>query len=212
MRAWSVYDNLNEMNFERRGTPLDVLGIGQKILIEKWLIETKVKNYTINDDYTIDVKENIDLYMIGSYEFPKYIKFNSIDGYFICDVCGLTSLIGCPNYVKGIFRCRENRLTSLDDCPKHVGSFDCGENGLSSLIGCPTYVEYNFYCDCNALTSLKGCPQTINGVFSCCFNDLISLEGCPTLVGGDFLCQGNKKKFTEKYVRSLCNVKGKIEL
>ena len=41
MRAWSVYDNLNEMNFERRGTPLDVLGIGQKILIEKHQEEEK---------------------------------------------------------------------------------------------------------------------------------------------------------------------------
>ena len=63
------------------------------------------------------------------------------------------------------------------------------------------------------LTSLKNCPNKIGGYFSC--NEcpkLDSLEGCPKEVGGDFWCRSCKRKFTEKEVKSLCKVKGKINI
>ena len=50
----------------------------------------------------------------------------------------------------------------------------------------------------------------VDGNFYCHDNSLISLEGCPSSVGGKFYCHDNSKKFTEEYVRSLCNVKGYI--
>ena len=61
---------------------------------------------------------------------------------------------------------------------------------LISLKNCPDYVPQNFYCD--------QCPQ------------LDSLVGCPKEVGRDFYCFDCKNLFTEKDVKSLCNVKKDI--
>ena len=69
-------------------------------------------------------------------------------------------------------------------------SYDLYNKGLTSLPNdVPKYVGGNFFCQCNNLTSLQGAPK---------------------YVGGDFWCQNNKKKFTEKEVRTVCNVKGYI--
>ena len=61
---------------------------------------------------------------------------------------------------------------------------------LISLKNCPDYVPQNFYCD--------QCPQ------------LDSLVGCPKQVMNDFYCFDCKNLFTEKDVKSLCNVKKDI--
>ena len=44
---------VNENNFFKN------LGIGEKVQIEKWLKEHNVKNFTINDDLTIDVNGHL---------------------------------------------------------------------------------------------------------------------------------------------------------
>jgi len=41
-------------------------------------------------------------------------------------------------------------------------------------------------------------------------NQLTSLVGAPEKVGGSFYCGINAVKFTEKDVRSVCDVKGMI--
>lgn len=71
-------------------------------------------------------------------------------------------------------------------------------------------VEDYFVCSWNNLRSLIGCPTIVYGGFDCSYNQLESLEGCPKYVGGDFWCHDNNVKFTEEYVRSLCNVQGKV--
>ena len=71
-------------------------------------------------------------------------------------------------------------------------------------------VDGDFYCGNNNLTSLENCPKTVNGVFGCSSNKLISLEGAPKFVGEDFMCRFNPGKFTEKDIRAVCDVKGKI--
>ena len=68
----------------------------------------------------------------------------------------------------------------------------------------------NFDCSGNELTSLEGSPKTVGRDFFCSGNELTSLEGSPKTVGRDFYCYGNKKKFTEKEVRKVCNVKGMV--
>ena len=63
------------------------------------------------------------------------------------------------------------------------------------------------------LTSLKNCPYFVGGsfdVYGC--SKLDSLEGCPKEVGWNFYCSDCKRKFTEKEVRSLCEIKGKISI
>ena len=61
------------------------------------------------------------------------------------------------------------------------------------------------------LTSLKNCPDKVEDFFRCSYcTKLDSLEGCPSYVGWNFYCRDCKRKFTEKEVKSLCKVKGKI--
>ena len=64
---------------------------------------------------------------------------------------------------------------------------------------------------CENLTSLKNCPDYVGGNFSCSnCPELDSLEGCPKKVKTHFYCYDCKKNFTEKEVKTLCKVTGKI--
>ncbi len=71
-------------------------------------------------------------------------------------------------------------------------------------------VGKDFYCNGNNLTSLEDAPKFVGQNFICSYNLLISLEGAPEYVDGDFYCSKNPVKFTEKQVRDVCNVGGKI--
>jgi hypothetical protein len=85
------------------------------------------------------------------------------------------------------------------------------DKGLKSLPNdIPKYVDGGFYCQYNKLTSLQGAPKCVGDDFSCINNNLTSLQGAPKYVGGDFWCHNNTKKFTEKEVRAVCNVKGVV--
>src|ERR1035437_9845607 len=150
MRARFVYEHIN---FERKKDSLYSLGIGKKVMIEKWLSEMEIKKYIINNELTIDVFEDINqIYHL--YELPEFIQFNIVKDKFNYSNCKLISLKGCP---------------------KIVGS----KNDKYSYFGCE-------------------------------HNELISLEYCPRIVYGDFYCRFNPGDFTESYVRSLCNVIGKV--
>ena len=180
-------------HFERSSSdPLKNLSVGKRAQIIKWLDSFKIKNYIINDDLMIDVKDNVYLVHQSLTCFPSFIKFNKVSGYFYCNTNQLTSLVGCPTTVGESFYCDINQLTSLE--------------------GCPTTVGGSFSCSNNQLTSLEGCPRTVGNDFSCSRNQLTSLEGCPTIVGGAFYCYDNKKKFSEKDVRRLCKVKRHISV
>ena len=64
-----------------------------------------------------------------------------------------------------------------------------------------------------SVLNLKKIPWKFNivtGDFDCENNKLTTLENSPKEVGGDFYCRNNNKKFTEKEVRDVCNVKGKV--
>ena len=185
---------VNEMfSFERSSSdPLKNLSVGKRVQIIKWLDSFNVKNYTINDDFTIDVKGDVELDHKSLTCFPSFIKFNKVSGYFDCATNQLTSLEGCPTIVDGNFLCYNNQLTNLQ--------------------GCPTTVCGSFYCHNNQLISLEGCPTIVNGDFYCYNNQLTSLEGCPATIGGSFSCHSNNKQFSEEYVKSLCKVKRNIDV
>lgn len=125
---------------------------------ENWLDKMKIKNYTINDDLTVDVDG--DIYLIS--KKLKYIpvKFRKVGGDFYCFENRLTSLEGCPTSVGGDFYCNKNQLNSLENCPNTVGGyFYCQNNQLTSLEGCPQYVGGSFVCYENKLTSLVFAPK-----------------------------------------------------
>ena len=54
--------------------------VQRREMIEKWLKEYNIRNYTINDDFTIDVAESIFIEGKQLTEFPEYIQFGVING------------------------------------------------------------------------------------------------------------------------------------
>ena len=101
-----------------------------------------IKNYTINDDGSIDVGSSVYLYGRGLTEFP--LTFNRIDGDFWFSNNNLTSLKGGPRWVGGDFYCNYNHLTSLEFSPEYVGGhFSCKYNCLTDNY-CDTEIGGNF--------------------------------------------------------------------
>jgi hypothetical protein len=134
---------VNENNFFKN------LGIG-KVRIENWLEEHNITKYSINDDYTIDVKGSVNLRGYEEKKLPDYIQFGKITEYFYIYCCPkLETLEGCPKEVGWDFYCYK--------CPK-----------LESLKGCPKEVGWDFWCNnCSNLKSLEGCPKKVGGGFWC---------------------------------------------
>ena len=73
--------------------------------------------------------------------------------------------------------------------------------------------KVNGYFDCNnnLLTTLKNAPIEVVTYFSCVGNQLPSLEGFPKKAGS-VECYWNTVKFTEKDIRAVCDVKGRIHV
>ena len=137
--------------------------------------EYNIENYTINDDYSIDVNGDVNIHRRSLTKIP--LKFNKVYGYFDCERNKLTTLLGSPEYVGGGFHCYDNNLTTLEGSPKKVRtSFHCSDNKLTTLEGGPTDVGWNYYCNDNQLTTLKGSPEYVGGDFSCANNPLTSVE------------------------------------
>ena len=160
-----------------------------RLYVEKWLREHKVKNCTINEDLSVDVNGGVDLISKNLTELR--VRFRNVRGEFSCGKNRLTSLVGCPEKVGGDFNCSKNDLTSLEGCPTSVGGgFYCYENQLTSLAGCPAEVAGIFNCHKNKLASLENGPKVV-GKFYCGNNELLSLDNSPII--GYFLdCKNNK--------------------
>jgi hypothetical protein len=121
------------------------------LICEKYGIE----KYTINDDGSIDVVGNVNLWNKGLTELP--IIFNRVTGNFNCGYNKLTTLKGCPRWVGGWFSCYYNKLTSLEFSPDYVGSyFSCRNNDLTDNY-CDTEISGGFY------TTLKQDGLIIDG-------------------------------------------------
>jgi len=116
--------------------------------------EYNIVRYTINEDMSIDVDGDVDLWNCGLSKMP--LKFNKVRGNFWCHSNSLTTLEGAPKEVGGFFTCNDNKLTTLLGGPKEVrGSFYCQSNKLSTLEGAPEYVGGDFYCWENLLKSTQ---------------------------------------------------------
>jgi hypothetical protein len=138
------------ISFERGVDPKNILGIGQRYLIEKWLEEMNIKYYTINDDMTITVKENIDFYPHLKNNLPDYIQFLSVEGHLDFFRCPITTLRGCPEYVGDYFGCPLTKVTSLKYGPKEVF---CNKNNRN----------LGYAANDAKLISLEGLPKKIDG-------------------------------------------------
>ncbi len=138
----------------------------------------KLYFYHINED-TYEIEETV--IKVDIHRGDLYWEKNTleecpliVDGYFDCDWCGLTSLMGCPIVVTSSFSCSGNSLISLKYCPVYVGySFYCHHNYLTDLQYCPKNINDTIYCYKNSLTTLKYAPEKVKGKFNCeCNPDL----------------------------------------
>ena len=153
----------------------------------------KIKNYTINEDGSIDVDGDVNVPPLDGTTFASFpLKFRNIKGDFTCSFNGLTSLKGGPETVDGYIYVGGNKLTTMEGFPKKVGGIGCAKNNLTTLKGMPGEIDGSFYCSYNNLTTLEGGPKKVGGIFDCSENELITLEGGPKEVGGHFDCYSNK--------------------
>ena len=154
--------------------------------IEQILKEYKIKNYTINNDGSVNVDGSVYLDYVNFKKLP--ISFEKVKEDFDCSGCpNLISLQGAPRIIKGYFSC-----------------YACSE--LNSLQGSPDKVGCDFYCSyCKKLRSLEGSPKEVGIDFSCsrCLN-LISLRGSPKEIGGYFFCYGCAKLTSLNYAPLKC--------
>ena len=115
--------------------------------------EYDIKNYTINNDGSIDVDGDVNLTNRRLSKLP--LKFGSVSVDFNCYNNQLTSLQGAPEFVGVSFNCHNNQLTTLEGAPKSVHEdFNCQDNQLTSLEGVPISVGGDFYCEGNPVESI----------------------------------------------------------
>ena len=80
--------------------------------IAKWLDKYNIKNYTINDDLTVDVAGHVFLDNKGLATIP--IQFGQVGGNFWCNNNKLKSLEGCPNVIRGGFYCADKFKNDIE--------------------------------------------------------------------------------------------------
>jgi hypothetical protein len=104
---------------------LNNLGIGRAYHIGEWVKERNITKYKINPDYSIDVNWSVDLKTIHKGNFPDYIQFNKVNGFFDCSDCDMTTLRGCPRNVLGSFKVTRNPLETLEFAPNVAAAIVC---------------------------------------------------------------------------------------
>jgi hypothetical protein len=81
--------------------------------IKNWLDEYRIKNYTINQDLSVDVDGSVFLYENHLLEIP--VKFNIINGNFYCGYNQLTSTDFFPKEIYGYLNCCKNLFKNHSD-------------------------------------------------------------------------------------------------
>jgi hypothetical protein len=160
----------------------------------------------------VDVVGDVEIHNKPISRLPR--KFGRIEGNFRCWECQLTTLEGCPEYVKGYFNCGgqniEGRrcLSSLKGGPREVAAIDtagegfyCWRNNLVNLDGGPEIVGGTYDCGDNKITSLSGCPKKV-GMFNCSSNMLINFEDAPEQLT-EFFGHNNPLKDRQEEFRHL---------
>ena len=169
--------------FTDESDPINDMGIGLKHLIEKWLNNFNILNYTINNDLTIDLKNDLYLRNCSIKEFPNYIQFNNVAGSVSLADIGLISLRGCPRKIGGFFSCGYNLITSFTGGPEEIlisSTYSRGNSG------------YGY-----AASNLK---------------KLVSIEGLAKTINGNLWMIDNRNFFTEEEIRKISNIKGEVIL
>ena len=157
--------------------------------------EYGIKNYTINPDGSVDVRDSVRLYDLDLEKIP--FKFGKISSYFDVSKNKLTSLENFPKEIYTDIMIYENKLTSLVGLPEIINDIICcSDNKLTSLEGLPMEVK-GLYCSNNKITTLKGAPIIINGDFDL-RNNPLSIIDSSIEVKGDISIKGKGTKLPEE--------------
>jgi hypothetical protein len=89
-----------------------------KELIELFCGEFNITKYYINEDYSINVYENVDLDKFIGDELP--IKFNKVKGYFSCSKSNIKSFKNFPNFIEKNIYFQGNIIENFHGFPKIV--------------------------------------------------------------------------------------------
>lgn len=146
--------------------------------------EFYIKNYSINEDGSVDVNGDVE---IEEWEIEKLpLRFRNITGGFWINDNKLKSLKGCPKTVDEDFSCAGNFLVSLVGGPESVGGdFYCNDGKLRSLEGSPRRIGGDFHCDNNRIVDFKGVPELIRYGFDCNHNpvnEIYQLNPCKDFI------------------------------
>ena len=177
---------------------LGTLGIGKSEflrLVRDWMNHRSIYDYTISDDGTINVYDEVKIGGVEMEALPPYINFGEANNVFSVMHCGIKSLRGFPHTVKGIFNCSNNEMTDLIGGPGRVyGDYVCHSCRLTTLRGGPEWVKHSFNCSDNVLTSLVGGPSYVGASYWANGNRLADLRGLPGKITGRLSVSGNPLK------------------
>lgn len=89
-----------------------------KELIELFCEEFNITKYYINEDYSINVHQNVDLDRFIGDELP--IKFNKVKGYFSCSKSNIKSFKNFPNFIEENIYFQGNIIENFHEFPKII--------------------------------------------------------------------------------------------
>jgi hypothetical protein len=105
-----------------------------------------IKNYTINDDLSVDVDGDVVFWRGNLKKLP--VQFGIVTGKFSASNFGLETLKGFPKHVGTYLFINRNKLTSLEHIPAYVGmSISCKNNNIKELDYLPLNYEGMIICD-----------------------------------------------------------------
>jgi len=144
-----------------------VVAISKKSDIERWLWKHNIRDFSILEDNSVDVRGDVRLAnMLENYK-KLPINFNEVQGDFDISDNVLTSLEGSPKKVGGNFSAFKNELTSLKGGPKEVAkNFIILKNNIRSLEHSPSIINEDYICSHNPLTNLEGLINVGGSVFT----------------------------------------------
>jgi hypothetical protein len=164
-----------------------------------------IQNYTINNDGTVDVNGDLNIYLVRDRVKKDerndiLINFNKVSGNVDIRLhwrkagrAGQAQLPFTFNEVTGNFFANHSMLETLIGCPKKVGgNFDVRTNRLHTLEGAPETVGGYFCAIGNSLDNLKGSPKYVGGNFNVSDNGLKTLEGLSPRIDGTLDFNNNK--------------------
>lgn len=166
--------------------------------ISVYLRKMGISKFSVNFDGSVDVIGDVYVTPESIKNGKLIVKFNNVQGSFICDSVGIKTLENFPKKVSEDFIVRNTMIKNLINGPSEVGyAYDCSSNYIESLEGAPLIIKGDFTISNNKLKTLKYAPNRVCGDFLASWNSLINLKYFPKYVGGNIKLINNELESLE---------------